>query len=333
MVKKTSSPEKQLRQIILDFPKQFSRGTEAADLISFPDEFNKVIVCAMGGSALPGDVLRAWLNRLNNGLALEVYRNYSLPRNTDQKTLIICISYSGNTEETISGLKEALKRNLKVAAIGSGGKLEELCKENNVPFAKVPLVFMPRFALGYQFVSLVKILINSNLLPNDLKEEAIGLEKKLDPMSSESQGKEIAKKLKNKIPVIYSSRDNLVLARILKINLNENSKVPAFFNYFPELNHNELAGFTFEQKDFQAIMLRDKNDLKSILQRMEITAKLLMNRKVGVEFIEIDGETPLVKIFSNILLGEWISYYLAKEKKVDPISIDIVEELKKELAD
>jgi len=326
------SQQKKVRQIILDFAEQFSSGTETAASIKFLNKFDGVIICGVGGSALPGEVLRTWLKKTGNEFPLEIYRNFYLPKTVNEKKLIICVSYSGNPEETISNLEETLKKNLSAACITSNGKIAEICRERQIPWVKVPSGLMPRQALGYQFTALVKILNNCGFVSESLKSEVLSLGKKIKPSDWEDKGKKIAQKLIKKIPVIYSSRENLALARIFKINLNENAKTPAFFNYFPELDHNELAGFTFPQKDFQAIILRDNEDLPKIRKQMEITAELLKKRGIGVEFIDMIEKEPLVKIFSNIMLANWTSYYLALAKKIDPLSIKIVDELKERLA-
>jgi glucose/mannose-6-phosphate isomerase len=315
-----------------DFAEQFSSETETADSIKFPNKFEGVIIGGVGGSALPGEVLRMWLKKTGNEFPLELYRNFYLPKTANEKNLIVCISYSGNPEETISNLEGALKKKLSVACITSNGKIAEICKKTRTPWVKVPSGLMPRQALGYQFTALVKILNNCGFISDELKSDVLSLSKKLKPGNLEEKGKKLAQKLVNKIPVIYSSRENLGLARIFKTNFNENAKIPAFFNYFPELDHNELAGFTYPQKDFQAIILRDDKDLPKIRKQMEITAKLLKKRKIGVEFIDMNEKEPLVKIFSNIILASWTSYYMALAKKIDPWSIKIVDEFKERLA-
>ena len=145
---------------------------------------------------------------------------------------------------------------------------------------------------------------------------------------------EVAKKLVNKVPLVYASNKFKCLARIWKIKFNENSKIPAFYNYFPELNHNEMVGFTQINKKnnaFHVIILRDKNDHLRSLKRMKFFANLMKTKGIEVDFIEIKNGDLLFKIFSTLLLGDWVSYYLALEYKVDPTPVKIVEEFKKKL--
>jgi len=327
------SQQKKVRQAILNFPEQFSSGTDEGNLKKFPDSFDGAIICGVGGSALPGEILRMWLKKTGNEFPMELHRNFYLPKTVNEKILIVCVSYSGNTEETISSLEQALEKSLSIACITSGGKIGEICQKKQLSFIKVPSGMMPRQALGYQFTALIKILNYYGFVSENFKSEVLSLNKKIRPADLEDQGKKISRKLVKKIPLIYSSRENMALARIFKINLNENSKTPAFFNYFPELDHNELAGFSFPQKNFQVVILRDRDDFPKIKKQMEITAQLLKKRKIGVEFIEMNEEDVLSKIFSNVMISSWASYYLAKAKKIGPWSIKIVDELKKGLTE
>jgi len=138
-------------------------------------------------------------------------------------------------------------------------------------------------------------------------------------------------KLNHKIPVIYSSQDNRLLAKLWKISLNENAKIPAFFNFFPELNHNEMVGWTKNLGSFHLLFLKDKDDLPRIKKRMEFTADLLKRQNLPLDFVEIEGQNPLEKIFWAVSFGDWLSYHLALFYGVDPTPVTMVEELKKRL--
>lgn len=186
-------------------------------------------------------------------------------------------------------------------------------------------------ALGFQFAALMKILANAGIIRNELKNIS-ALEKKLKPKNLENHGRKIAKKLVSKIPLIYSSGRLVPLTRIWKIKFNENTKIPAFNNYLPELNHTEMASFTKVKNNFHVIVLRDPADYSRVKKRMELLAKILKVRKVPVQFINIQGKDILYKIFNNLLLADWISYYLALIYKTDPTPLKIVEEFKLEFS-
>lgn len=335
-----------MRKVIMDFPKQFPIGLNAAKNARIFGDFNQLIFCGMGGSALPGSVLKMLQIFYGWPINIKIHRSYGLPTRLSPRSLIFAASYSGNTEEAISSYKEAKEKNLSVVGITTGGKLGELCKKNKNPWIKLPTrlsarqaaKIQPRSAVGFQFASIVKLLSNSNII-KDLEEEILEMSKFLKPKTLEKQGKELALKIKDEIPIIYASDKYRALAQIWKINFNENSKSPAFWNYFPELNHNEMEGFekvqspkSEIQSNFRIIILRDKKlDHPRILKRMTITAQLLKEKGIKVDIVDIHGPDVLTKVFSNYILANWTSYYLAMEYETDPSPVKTIEEFKKKL--
>ena len=328
-----------MRKVILDFPKQFADGLAAAKNVRLIGDFNQLIFCGMGGSALPAEILKILRNFYKWPLAIKIHKSYGLPARISPKALVFAISYSGNTEETISSCEEAKKRNLPVIGIATGGKLTELCERDKAPLVKVPATgIQPRSALGYLFAAVVKVLSNCNIIEN-LEKDILEMAKALNPKAFEEQGKKLAQKIKGKIPIIYASDKFKELAQIWKINFNENSKSPAFWNYFPELNHNEMVGYeeiksqkSKIKSNFHVIILRDKKlDHPRILKRMTLTAKLLKEKGIKVDIIDIRDVNILTKIFSNYILSQWVSYYLALEYGTDPTPVKMVEEFKKKL--
>ena len=317
-----------VRKIILDFPKQFKVGFEASKNIKLTWKFENVVVSGMGGSIWPTDILTTWVD-----FKIPVYinRTYNLPTQTNQKTLLIFSSYSGNTEEPIYSYKEAIRKGLNTISITSGGKLEKLCKKNNTPLILVPSGLQPRMATGYLFSALASVLFKAKLISKKSIQELLGLEKKLKPKNWESKGKKIAKKLFKKVPIIYTPDKFKSVGYVWKIKFNENSKVPAFCGYFSELNHNEMNGWENPLDKFFVLILRDWKDHPQMLKRMKLTYELIRLKKIKAEMINIPEGNLLSRIFNTILLGDWISYYLALEYKVDPIKIKMVEELKKRL--
>lgn len=318
-----------MRETIINFPKQFKKGFEAAEDIKIKGKFNKVLVCGMGGSAWPANILLACLPNLKTPLF--IHRNYGLPEQADKKTLLIIASYSGNTEEPVSAFEEAVKRGLKIAVITKGGKLKDLAEKNKIPLVLLPDEnIQPRSASGYLVSAMLKILSNSKII-KDKTEEVLETADNLKPLIFEEEAKQLALKLKNKIPIIYSSDNLKALARIWKIKFNENSKTMAFWNYFPELNHNEMSGLEKLNGNFHILILRDKNIHQRILKRMSLFSELAKEKGIPNDFLEISGKNIFEKIFSNLILSDWISYYLAKEYGFDPESIKLVEEFKKSL--
>lgn len=331
----TKNIDKQnMSKVITDSPEQLKVGLSLAENIKILGDFKNVIICGIGGSALPYDILNSVVRP---EIPVYIHRDYNLPEFANSQSLIICISYSGNTEEGVSSLKEAVNKNLKVVAIATGGKFEEIAKENKILFVKIPSGIQPRSATGYLFSALVKVLINSAII-KDISFNILDLVSELKDANEELQkeGKKLAKKIEKKIPIIYASNTFETVAHILKIKFNENSKIPAFYNVFPELNHNEMVGYTgikkLGSKNFVVIILQNSEDHLRTQKRMKLTANLIKKSGVKVEFIEVKKGSVMFKIFSTLLLGDWISYYTALNQKVDPSPVKLVEDFKKQMA-
>ena len=259
---------------------------------------------------------------------LRVHQDYDLPL-IFKDTLVIASSYSGNTEEPISSFTEAVKRGLPLAVISTGGKLLELAKEHKVPYIQIPDTgIQPRAALGFTVKALLQMVGEKELL-----EESSSLATLLHATSFEEQGKALAKTLQGKIPIIYSSRRNFAIAYNWKIKFNETGKVPAFYNVFPELNHNEMAGFGVEElnKPFLVILLQDEKDDPRIQKRMEVLRRLYQDRGLIVERISLAGSFQLLKVFSSLVLADWTAYFTALIHGADPEQVPMIEEFKKQI--
>jgi glucose/mannose-6-phosphate isomerase len=323
-----------MRQVLKNFPFQFEKALKFSKGIKVKGKFDNVIVCGMGGSAWPGELVDTYLSDLK--IPLFVCRDYTLPKEATKKSLIFSSSYSGDTEEPISTYGEARKRKLTIVGFSKGGLLEKLCRRDKVPFVKYPddgSGFQPRYATGYIFVSLVKVLSNSGLV-SDKSKEIIKTAQFLKNLNLENRGRNLAQELKGKIPLIYSSDQLKSIPYIWKIKFNETSKVMAFNNYFPEMNHNDMTGFTLSKRQgrFYAIFLRDREDHLRIKARMQITSKLLKSKGTKVIFIDSLGNDRLSRIFSLINFGDWVTYYLALENGIDPTPTKLQVEFKKRLA-
>jgi len=271
----------------------------------------RYVVVGMGGSHLAADLIKMALPDLD----IVVHSDYSLSK-VSSDTLIVAFSHSGNTEETIAGFNEAIKNNWPVVAVSVDGQLLELAKKHNVRYVQLPdLKLQPRFAVKYHLEALLKILGQEITLPTSLVDQ-------------EERGRELAQKLKDKIPIIYSSTKNWALANNWKVRINETSKAPSFCNVFPELNHNEMVAFN-QASNFYFIFLRDVNDHPRVLKRMEVTKKVLEERGFGVTVLELGGGSIWEKILNNINLADATTRALAQLYNVDPEQVPLVEEFKK----
>lgn len=319
-----------MRQVILDFPKQFAEGFNRAKDIRAKGPFSDLVLCGIGGSALPGNILNM-LGLLSKPLTIN--RDYGLPSEAEQNSLIIAISFSGNTEETISAYEEALQKGFPTLALTTGGKLAELAQQHGQSLILVPHNgIQPRCATGLLTAALVKALANSGLM-TDPESEWLSMAQNLNPEKMEKTGQTLAQKLIGKIPVVYASNRFKHLARIWKIKFNENAKIMGFWNYFPELNHNEMVGLTNLQGRFHFLILKDAREHPRNLKRMELFAVLAKEKGAEVDFVEITGKTMVDCVFQNLLLGDWVTYYLALAYNQDPAPVKIVEDFKKRMAE
>jgi glucose/mannose-6-phosphate isomerase len=207
-----------------------------------------------------------------------------------------------------------------------------MCEENGVPHIKIPYPyenFQPRMAKWYFVFAIFQVLVSSKLIDfnvEELKKISEKLRERI--VELEDKGKNLAIKLIDKTPVVYSSARFKSLSHIWKIKINENSKTPAFWNFFPELNHNEMVGFTNPKADFYFIMLRDKDENSQNNKRFSVMAGLMKEKGMHTDIIEIEGDNIFEKVLSTLYLGDWTSYYLALEYGQDPTPVDMVEEFK-----
>lgn len=329
-----------MKDVILKQAEQIRHSLAVNEKVKITGNFDSIILAGMGGSGHPGDLMNAL------GLAtkpLFVHRNYDLPLSYlggigCTKTLAIASSYSGNTEEALSAYQHARANNIPLLASSAGGQLKELAEKDNVPFCLIDYPAMqPRHTLLAAFTGIYVALKNSGLA-RDITGELLRVADKLDEITPTlaEPGRALADKIKGKIPV-YMSSDNLgFAAKNFKIQTNENAKYPAFWNTFPELNHNEMVGFskmaqTNNPNKFLALMIHDPADHPRNVARMKVTADLYESWGVTVEHFEARGTTLLEKIFYTVTFGLWTTYFIAKEHGVDPIPVDGVEDFKTKL--
>lgn len=295
-------------------------------------KYKKFIVAGMGGSGLGADILKAW----RPDFPLIVWNDYGLPAfakvSADKPPLVIAVSYSGNTEETISVFLEAQKRRVPVAAIAAGGKLIRLAQKYKTPYVEMPDIHIqPRLSVPMQIKALLKLMGEKAALS-----EVGELAQTLRPGRFEHSGRDLAKRLYGNVPIIYSSSRNAPIARNWKVKFNETGKIPTFSNVVPEMNHNELTGFDVKHtteplsKHFHFIFLKDGEDNQRIMKRMNVMERLLGERGFKIEVVLLhDHDKPFLKIFQMLALADWTAYYTAKMYNVDPEEVPLVEEFKK----
>ncbi|MEK6942599.1 MAG: bifunctional phosphoglucose/phosphomannose isomerase [Nanoarchaeota archaeon] len=314
-------------KVLEGFSNQCKTAFELTKGMAVTGKVDKIVVAGMGGSAVGGDLLKSYMH--DSKIPVFVVKDYSLPGFVDENTLVFCVSYSGNTEETLSVFDAATKKKAKIVVITSGGDLGAKAKKA----IKIPSGLQPRASLGYLFLPMLGVLANSRIIELNEKE----IKEMIDVLSNtedfKKKGEELAKKIKGKTPIVYASDLFAPVAYRWKTQLNENSKSPAFSHVFPELNHNELVGYQTMSKDkFIAIYIKDEFDHERIKKRMMITKEITSNR-VDVEEVSTKGNSLLARMFSGIYYGDFASYYLALLNNIDPSPVNVIENLKKKLKD
>jgi len=327
------------------FPEQCQRAWEKVLKFELPREYTKisnVVILGMGGSAIGGDIVRR-LAMAESKVPVWVHRDYGLPAFLDADTLVIASSYSGNTEETLSAFTKSLGTRSKKLAITSGGKIEHLAQKEGIPVYLIDYQAPPRAAFPHSFIPLLGIFQKLGLLGDksaDLK-EAVDILKKLSrdlietrPLGS-NPAKQLAAKLQGHVGVIYGAEILSEVAQRWKGEFNENSKSWAFFESFPELNHNAVVGYEFpvEVKDrIFVLMLRSSSLNSRNLLRYDVTAKLLAKAGIAYQFVEARGKSALAQVLSLVHLGDYASFYLSMLNEVDPTSVDAIDFVKQRLA-
>lgn len=306
------------------------------------EAISNIVVTGLGGSAIGGDLLRVYAaDKIS--VPITVNRDYVLPKFVGPDTLVFAVSYSGNTEETLSAYEEARARGASIITITTGGKLGEMAKKDGFPVIGVPCGISPRAAIGFLFIPTLRMLQRLGLLPDVTGEitEMIDfireMRKKLGPDANEEENpaKQLARKLQNKISVIWGSTGTTeVVAQRWKGQINENAKAPAYWNVLPELNHNEIVGFQFPLeilKKIHVIILRDERDHPRVHKRIEITKDVIKDAVDGYTEVWASGEGVLSRLYSLIYIGDYTSVYLAALYGIDPGPVKVIDYLKREL--
>jgi len=317
-------------ETIKKYPEMLADAVKIAEGTAIPDyKFNNIIVCGVGGSAISGELLKCLL-RDKIQIPIEVSRNYHLPAYADNNTLVFCISYSGNTEETLSQFVDAIEKKCKIIGMTSSGKLKEWCDKLNISYALIPEGHQPRAALPYLFIPLIVFLQRFRSI--DLKNEIDETIQTLKEIKTDDI-KEIASNLKDSIPIIYASNEYSAVAHRMKTQFNENSKVPARYDVFSELDHNEIVGYQNEDlnRDSYIILLRDKEETEEIMPRIETTKDIIRNRVKGVYEIWTHGSSRLSKMMSLLFIGDVLSYELAVLNGIDPVPVENIDIVKRKL--
>jgi glucose/mannose-6-phosphate isomerase len=329
-------------------------------LLSFPDQVEEavaigrafplklrtagirnILVCGLGGSAIAGDLLRSYLAG-EIAVPVLVNRHYTLPRFVDGNTLVIVSSYSGNTEETTSAHREALKRKARILCISSGGVTARLATQHHVPLIRIPGGSPPRAALGYSFFPLLIALGRLGIINNKRREitETLSLLKKQQarfsvPDPATNPALALASQMQGRLSIVYSSTERFDAVNTRwRGQIAENAKALSFGHVLPEMNHNELVGWKVlrdQMQEMVVIFLRDRHDHPRVKIRMDITRQILEQYTPHIIDVWSEGTSLLARMFSLVYLGDWVSLYLAALHREDPTPVAVIDHLKNEL--
>ena len=299
-----------------------------------------IVVTGMGGSALAALLAKVWLKN-DIKVPFDIIRGYDLPMYVNQSTLVIASSYSGNTEETVSALRQAMSKGAQLGVIASGGILTKIAEESGISNVKVPGGLQPRMAVIYDLRALLALLDNFGIVSGKLEEvqalsQWLGVQSAAwDPAIAAEQNyaKQLAKLAVGKTPIFYGGALTAPIAYKWKISFNENAKNVAFWNEYSEFNHNEFLGWTSHpiEKPFAVFDLISSFEHPQILKRFEISDRLLSGMRPKAITVNLVGDSQLAQLLWASILADYVSIYVAILNGVDPSPVELIEKFKKEL--
>lgn len=325
-----------MKTLIENFSNQLNEGLEigkSTEITPTTTKINNVVISGLGGSGI-GGTLVSQLTSKQSICPIIANNGYSLPEFVDENTLLIICSYSGNTEETISAMNIGIEKKAEIACITSGGKVLEKAHELGFNNVVIPGGMPPRSCLGYSLTQLFFLLNKYGIIDNTYISEirnSIGLiEHKQDDIINEA--KEIANLLNHKTPVIYASSEYEGMVVRLRQQINENSKLLCWHHVFPEMNHNELVGWTDKNENLAILLFRDNDDHPQVKKRMDICKPIFQKYTPNIIEVFSKGTSMIEKTIYFIHLGDWISYFLGINRGVDITEVNVIDYLKSELA-
>jgi glucose/mannose-6-phosphate isomerase len=300
-----------------------------------------IVIAGMGGSALAADLVKSLL-ATSTTVPIEVVKGYDLPHYAGASTLVIASSHSGNTEETVSCLTQALEHGCQVAVTSTGGKLKAIATAYHTMFAEFPHDTQPRMGMIYNLRAILRILLEFKLINksvfDDVAECQDWLKQESDAWVKESPiernyAKQLALLAVGKTPVFYAGSVMAPVAYKWKISWNENAKNVAFWNFYPEFNHNEFLGWTSHpiEKPFAVFDLVSDKEHERIGKRMELSDRMLSGRRPKANEVHLQGETVIQQMLWGCILADFVSIYVAILNNVDPTQVDLIEKFKTEL--
>lgn len=325
-----------MNELIERFAEQLTEAMQIgseAEITPHHKPVYKVYVAGLGGSGIGANFVQEFI-REECPIPYTVGKGYTIPKYVDENTLAICSSYSGNTEETLNSFNQMLETGAKIVIISSGGKLIEEAKKRNLDYIQVPGNWpSPRACLGYSITQQLYVMYRLGFISDKFEGElksTIDLIK-YDKESIQDSAKQVADRIHDKLPVIYTTDRNEAVAVRLRQQINENAKMLCWHHVIPEMNHNELVGWTEKHEDMAVIYLRNHDDYKRNQVRIKINQDIISKYTDTIIDIYSKGNSLIEKSMYLVHLGDWISWYLSVHKGADSIEITVIDYLKSEL--
>lgn len=325
-----------MKELIAHFPDQLIEALAIAGqakLTPVSNKINQVVISGLGGSGI-GGTIASEIAMLESPVPVMVSKGYFIPAFVNENTLVIISSFSGNTEETLNAFQIAMERKAKIICITSGGKIADLARENAFDLILLPPGNSPRACLGYSLTQLLKIfhfygIVKQDPLVQIQKAEAL-LRTKQEVIIEEA--KKLTSFLKDKIPVIYTTTYREGVAIRFRQQINENAKMLCWHHVIPEMNHNELVGWTQKNEQLAVLYFRDKDDFNRNQKRIEINKGVISKYTPHIAETWAQGDTSIEKAFWHIHLGDWVSWFLSVENNKDAVEVKVIDFLKSELS-
>jgi glucose/mannose-6-phosphate isomerase len=325
-----------MQKLVEDFPKQLEEALKIGKsaILSDPGKaIQNVLISGLGGSGIGGTIISEF-GFDSSPVPVSVTKGYFIPAFVSENSLVIISSYSGNTEETLACMEQAIAKKAHVVCITSGGKVAELAKQYQLDHIIIPGGMPPRSCLGFSLVQQVFIFVKHKLLPaSSLQalENSVSLLKN-EQASIRTQAETLAKNLFGRTPVIYCTTNYEGVAIRFRQQLNENSKVLCWHHVIPEMNHNELVGWAGGSEEISVVLFNDPGEYERNTYRIAINKDIISRITPHLTEITAKGKSLIEKSIYLIHLGDWASVYLAKLRGVDAVEVNVINFLKGELS-
>jgi glucose/mannose-6-phosphate isomerase len=325
-----------MRQLVSNFSNQLREALsigQSADLKPSNTKFNNVLITGIGGSGIGGTIISELIAQHVN-IPIVVNKDYSIPNFVDENTLVITSSFSGNTEETLSAFELAQTKGAEIACISSGGKLLDVAKEKSFNYIQLPMGKSPRAMLSYSITQFFVLFEHYGLIDNYYVDD---IQKTIALVDSEeeniiAEADTIATLIQDKMPIIYATQEYEGMAIRFRQQINENAKMLCWHQAIPEMNHNELVGWTEKNETLAVLFFRNDTDFGKNQKRIEISKTVIAKYTPHIKEVWSKGDSIIQRTLYFIHLCDWVSVLLSDKRSVDPIEVRVIDYLKSELA-